>query len=267
MGTPHGGSVASPLGLQARSDSSGQPPDGKHGLLEPPHRRPLRHQGAPRLAQAAPPSVAPGLVRPLRTARIRLLSRPFQPRAPPNPLCHLEAAGFAVGADVAEKKMTSAFGRLPVAENASLFSIERILSWEGKRRGKLHRPWHHVEESSDEENKSCHSQEDLHRSQASPTSGCYIGRRPRTAFTNSQVNVLEAVFRVDCYPGIHLREHLARRLDLDEDRIQIWFQNRRAKVKRWLREKQMRMVQLAVGDPEGKVKGQMRDDLQAEVDE
>lgn len=97
-----------------------------------------------------------------------------------------------------------------------------------------------------------------------PTSNWYIGRRPRTAFTNSQVisqsvtqwshwafslgmlrildvvmvnlsdyiqnvcvcmcvqvNVMETVFQMNCYPGIQLREQLADRLDLDEDRIQV----------------------------------------------
>lgn len=97
-----------------------------------------------------------------------------------------------------------------------------------------------------------------------PTSNWYIGRRPRTAFTtsqvislsatssiilfnydtvistsiyyrrkyrffpvlislcaSSQVNILETVFQVNCYPGIQLREQLAERLNLDEDRIQV----------------------------------------------
>ncbi|XP_044881844.1 homeobox expressed in ES cells 1 [Mauremys mutica] len=70
----------------------------------------------------------------------------------------------------------------------------------------------------------------------------YRGRRPRTAFTRNQIEVLENVFRVNCYPGIDVREELAHKLDLDEDRIQIWFQNRRAKLKRSHRESQFIMV-------------------------
>ncbi|XP_059130519.1 homeobox expressed in ES cells 1 [Peromyscus eremicus] len=66
----------------------------------------------------------------------------------------------------------------------------------------------------------------------------YRGRRPRTAFTQNQVEVLENVFRVNCYPGIDIREDLAQKLNLEEDRIQIWFQNRRAKLKRARRESQ-----------------------------
>ncbi|XP_061543509.1 homeobox expressed in ES cells 1-like [Phycodurus eques] len=150
------------------------------------------------------------------------------------------------------------------------FSMERILGSEGKRAGscvKLHRPWDQTaEEESDEENKVCHQPHDRQPSRVnfqSPPSSWYIGRRPRTAFTNSQVNVLEAVFRVNCYPGIQLREHLAGRLDLDEDRIQIWFQNRRAKLRRSVRESRLRMVQSAVADLGRKVVGH----LQAEVEE
>ncbi|XP_070594571.1 homeobox expressed in ES cells 1 [Erythrolamprus reginae] len=70
----------------------------------------------------------------------------------------------------------------------------------------------------------------------------YRGRRPRTAFTQIQIEILENVFRVNSYPGIDVREDLAQKLELDEDRIQIWFQNRRAKLKRSHRESQFLMV-------------------------
>lgn len=70
----------------------------------------------------------------------------------------------------------------------------------------------------------------------------YRGRRPRTAFTRNQIEVLENVFKMNSYPGIDIREELARKLDLEEDRIQIWFQNRRAKLKRSHRESQFLMV-------------------------
>ncbi|KAI1890352.1 hypothetical protein AGOR_G00152850 [Albula goreensis] len=81
----------------------------------------------------------------------------------------------------------------------------------------------------------------------------YIGRRPRTAFTGTQIEVLESVFQVNSYPGIDVREELAQRLDLDEDRIQIWFQNRRAKLKRSHRESQFLMVKKAFSDLQGTV--------------
>ncbi|XP_068449915.1 homeobox expressed in ES cells 1 [Clinocottus analis] len=143
------------------------------------------------------------------------------------------------------------------------FSIRRILGLElqsaaGSCR-KLHRPW--TEIGDEEENRgTCSQQQHLHHphrlhphhpqqlNSSRPTSNWYIGRRPRTAFTNSQVNVLETVFQVNCYPGIQLREQLAARLDLDEDRIQIWFQNRRAKLRRSLRETRLQQVQTAVAD-------------------
>uniref|UniRef100_H3C213 Homeobox domain-containing protein n=1 Tax=Tetraodon nigroviridis TaxID=99883 RepID=H3C213_TETNG len=70
-----------------------------------------------------------------------------------------------------------------------------------------------------------------------------VVRRPRTAFTNGQVNLLESVFQVNSYPGIRLREDLAQKLELDEDRIQIWFQNRRAKFRRSFRESSLQFMQ------------------------
>ncbi|XP_071329167.1 homeobox expressed in ES cells 1-like isoform X2 [Trachinotus anak] len=128
------------------------------------------------------------------------------------------------------------------------FSIDRILGLELEPPGSclnLHRPW------AEKENRHPHPHPHPHPQQLNshrPTANWYAGRRPRTAFTSSQVNVLETVFQVNCYPGIQLREQLAGRLDLDEDRIQIWFQNRRAKLRRSLRETRLRLVQTAVSD-------------------
>ncbi|XP_026202955.1 homeobox expressed in ES cells 1-like [Anabas testudineus] len=143
------------------------------------------------------------------------------------------------------------FTMAPVtAQSRPAFSIDRILGLDlEKPENCLHRPWTENENSG---STLCFKQQQQHHPQqmnsTRPTSHWYIGRRPRTAFTNSQVNVLETVFQVNCYPGIQLREHLAERLDLDEDRIQIWFQNRRAKLRRSLRETRLQLVRTAVAD-------------------
>ncbi|XP_050647099.1 double homeobox protein 4C-like [Macaca thibetana thibetana] len=55
------------------------------------------------------------------------------------------------------------------------------------------------------------------------------GRRKRTAVTRSQTTLLLRAFRQDRFPGIATREELARETGLPESRIQIWFQNRRAR--------------------------------------
>jgi hypothetical protein len=57
-------------------------------------------------------------------------------------------------------------------------------------------------------------------------------KRLRTAFTTPQLRSLELSFRVCPYPDSYGREQIAGLTGVEESKIQVWFQNRRARYRK-----------------------------------
>ncbi|XP_032612316.1 rhox homeobox family member 1 [Hylobates moloch] len=73
-------------------------------------------------------------------------------------------------------------------------------------------------------------------------------RMQRTKFTLLQVEELESVFRHTQYPDVTTRRELAESLGVTEDKVRVWFKNKRARCR--LHQRRLMLASEPLADPD-----------------
>ncbi|KAL3076287.1 hypothetical protein niasHS_013558 [Heterodera schachtii] len=157
---------------------------------------------------------------------------------------------FAETGSVSPGAPSSPNHSLPAAKK---FSIKRMKDTQRKKR----RPAEgHLKHSisvilGEEEGTNADQKQQNHAGRSRQSSDASPPRRVRTWFAPDQLNILESAFQRNLYmnggyPNAEEREQMARKTQLTEAKIQVWFSNRRARFRRTMNQFYLTVQQKAM---------------------
>ncbi len=71
-------------------------------------------------------------------------------------------------------------------------------------------------------------------------------RRQRTNFNETAIQILDQHFSQNPYPDINEREAIAHELNTSEDRVQVWFQNKRARYRKKIQKENIKVEKIPI---------------------